>query len=128
MSDQGGSLDVRTAQGQKYARQVECLAGGWLAVLAAVYFFAHPLTVGGAVELIVWVISLGSIAALWTRSSLPAAAAIWLMTLAETVSRIVSDAPTEVTLPIIALLFSIQCLRGSWAARVSAVRARAPVR
>jgi hypothetical protein len=117
MSDQAGSLDVRTEQGQKYARQVGCLAGAWLAVLAAVYLFAHPLTVGAAVELIVLVMSVGSMAVLWKRSSLAAASAILIMTLAETVSRIVSDAPTEVTLPIIATLFSIQCVRGSWAAR-----------
>ena len=117
-------LDVRTAAGQRVARQLGGIVATWL-VMVAGYYLRLVLT-GGIPKIVppgmVLELSfalLGGWCAyvLFRRPSIPASVLVLAMALVESGARFLDAEATNVAIPLMALLFSAQALRGAIVAR-----------
>src|ERR1700730_16322564 len=117
-------LNVHSALGQRVARHLGGVVGIWLAVIALLFvgpaLFNNKRTIATPGTLLeVTFLIVGGICSfvLFRRQSILASSAVFAMTLTEIAFRFLDPASKDLTVPILAMLFSAQALRGSVSAR-----------
>ena len=117
-------LDVSGAVGQRIARRLGVVATFWLMIIAVHYLISERpasiaglFTVGRGIELLFAILGACCALVLWRRSSVVASTLVLVMVVMETAARLVSSDARDFTIPIMALLFTIQAVRGSIASR-----------
>ena len=117
-------LDVKTTVGQRVARQLGAIVATWLVVIAGNYMRVAltagiPATFapGNVLELSSALLGGWCAYVLFRRPSIPASALVLAMALVEGGARFLDTEATNIAIPLTALLFSAQALRGSIVAR-----------
>jgi predicted aspartyl protease len=117
-------LNVKSIHGQRIARQLGAIAALWLCAIAAIFIAGilrqgiHGLMSFGSILEIAFLIASAIIARiLFRRSSVAASLVVLAMVVSEVVARVLASTPTDFTIPLMAILFSIQAVRGSIAAK-----------